>query len=224
MRRLRANFSGATESREVATVGMRDALDQAERAQTVQLTRQAGGAQLRHERADVGASQSPNIEFRPLQCSQQGLRGTTEEVEAPSKRKPSGTVASSADYAAIFRPSRDRKGQHSIRINDQWRVCFVWKADGAYNVEIVGAWGYAQATYSPAGCLGQFVRNISSFTKSLFAELASLRCVLAHPIHNLGLRLVFDEQMAVYHQNRYRCVPQRGVPGGRSCLAIDDRT
>ena len=31
----------------------------------------------------------------------------------------------------------DRKGQHSIRVNDQWRVCFVWKADGAYAVEIV---------------------------------------------------------------------------------------
>jgi proteic killer suppression protein len=31
----------------------------------------------------------------------------------------------------------DRKGQHSIRINDQWRVCFVWRADGAYDVEIV---------------------------------------------------------------------------------------
>lgn len=31
----------------------------------------------------------------------------------------------------------DRKGQHSIRINDQWRVCFVWHEDGAYQVEIV---------------------------------------------------------------------------------------
>ena len=30
-----------------------------------------------------------------------------------------------------------RKGQHSIRINDQWRVCFIWKADGAHRVEIV---------------------------------------------------------------------------------------
>jgi proteic killer suppression protein len=30
-----------------------------------------------------------------------------------------------------------REGQHSIRINDQWRLCFVWKADGAYDVEIV---------------------------------------------------------------------------------------
>jgi proteic killer suppression protein len=30
----------------------------------------------------------------------------------------------------------DRIGQHSIRINDQWRICFVWKADGPYEVEI----------------------------------------------------------------------------------------
>lgn len=30
----------------------------------------------------------------------------------------------------------DRKGQHSIRINDQFRVCFVWNDDGVYNVEI----------------------------------------------------------------------------------------
>jgi proteic killer suppression protein len=31
----------------------------------------------------------------------------------------------------------DRKGQHSIRINDQWRLCFVWRDGNAYNVEIV---------------------------------------------------------------------------------------
>jgi len=30
----------------------------------------------------------------------------------------------------------DRKGQHSIRINDQWRICFRWKSGDAYNVEI----------------------------------------------------------------------------------------
>lgn len=30
-----------------------------------------------------------------------------------------------------------RKGQHSIRINDQWRVCFRWKDADAFNVEIV---------------------------------------------------------------------------------------
>ena len=31
----------------------------------------------------------------------------------------------------------DRSGQYSIRINDQWRVCFCWTAAGAENVEIV---------------------------------------------------------------------------------------
>lgn len=31
----------------------------------------------------------------------------------------------------------NRAGQHSIRINDQWRVCFTWKGDGAHDVEIV---------------------------------------------------------------------------------------
>jgi proteic killer suppression protein len=32
---------------------------------------------------------------------------------------------------------RDRAGQHSIRINSQFRICFVWKEDGAHNVQIV---------------------------------------------------------------------------------------
>ncbi|MCL2022030.1 MAG: type II toxin-antitoxin system RelE/ParE family toxin [Betaproteobacteria bacterium] len=31
----------------------------------------------------------------------------------------------------------NRKGQYSIRINDQWRVCFLWREDGAYMVEVV---------------------------------------------------------------------------------------
>ena len=33
----------------------------------------------------------------------------------------------------------DRKGQHSIRVNDQWRICFEWPkgADGPTNVEVV---------------------------------------------------------------------------------------
>lgn len=31
----------------------------------------------------------------------------------------------------------DRAGQHSIRINDQWRICFVWRDDNAEQVEIV---------------------------------------------------------------------------------------
>jgi proteic killer suppression protein len=30
---------------------------------------------------------------------------------------------------------RDRVGQHSIRVNDQWRICFVWRDGNAYDVE-----------------------------------------------------------------------------------------
>ena len=53
------------------------------------------------------------------------------------------------DYAGALRDLRappgnrlealkgDRAGQHSIRINDQWRICFVWHPDGAHDVEIV---------------------------------------------------------------------------------------
>jgi proteic killer suppression protein len=31
----------------------------------------------------------------------------------------------------------ERMGQYSIRINDQWRICFEWRTDGVYEVEIV---------------------------------------------------------------------------------------
>ncbi len=31
----------------------------------------------------------------------------------------------------------DRRGQHSIRVNDQWRICFTWTEGGAEDVELV---------------------------------------------------------------------------------------
>jgi len=31
----------------------------------------------------------------------------------------------------------NRKGRYSVRVNDQWRICFSWKSDGAHDVEIV---------------------------------------------------------------------------------------
>ncbi|MEM1289241.1 MAG: type II toxin-antitoxin system RelE/ParE family toxin [Pseudomonadota bacterium] len=31
----------------------------------------------------------------------------------------------------------DRAGQHSIRVNDQWRICFVWRDGAAWDLEIV---------------------------------------------------------------------------------------
>jgi len=33
--------------------------------------------------------------------------------------------------------SGDRQGQYSIRVNNQWRICFVWSDGDAYDVEIV---------------------------------------------------------------------------------------
>ena len=37
----------------------------------------------------------------------------------------------------LERLSGDRAGQHSIRINQQWRICFRWEVDGSYDVAIV---------------------------------------------------------------------------------------
>jgi proteic killer suppression protein len=37
----------------------------------------------------------------------------------------------------LEKPSGDREGRHSVRINDQWRICFVWRGADAYEVEIV---------------------------------------------------------------------------------------
>jgi toxin HigB-1 len=33
--------------------------------------------------------------------------------------------------------SGEREGQHSIRVNDQWRLCFAWRQGDAYDVEVV---------------------------------------------------------------------------------------
>ena len=52
-------------------------------------------------------------------------------------------VADSLNHLRVFPANRlevlsgDRKGQHSIRINKQWRVCFRWEHGNAYDVEIV---------------------------------------------------------------------------------------
>jgi len=37
----------------------------------------------------------------------------------------------------LERLTSNRKGQYSIRINDQWRICFEWTEGNAHNVEIV---------------------------------------------------------------------------------------
>ncbi|MFI5399439.1 MAG: type II toxin-antitoxin system RelE/ParE family toxin [SAR324 cluster bacterium] len=52
-------------------------------------------------------------------------------------------LAAKVEHLAIPRGNRlerlggNREGQWSIRINDQWRICFEWRGASAYNVQIV---------------------------------------------------------------------------------------
>ena len=71
-------------------------------------------------------------------------KGFPAHVFQRAKRKLQMIVAAS-DVSDLRSPpgdqlealSGDRKGQHSIRINDQWRVCFTWTERRASDVEIV---------------------------------------------------------------------------------------
>lgn len=65
-------------------------------------------------------------------------------IEAVARRKLEQLDAASAlrDLAAppgnrLEALRGERNGQHSIRVNDQWRVCFVWTPHGPSDVEIV---------------------------------------------------------------------------------------
>lgn len=57
------------------------------------------------------------------------LRALNNAVELNDLRSPPGN--------RLERLSGSRAGQHSIRINDQWRICFKWTEAGAEDVEIV---------------------------------------------------------------------------------------
>jgi proteic killer suppression protein len=61
--------------------------------------------------------------------AQRKLRQLDIAVELRDLRSPPG------NHLEALRA--DREGQYSIRINDQWRICFVWRDCDAYDVEIV---------------------------------------------------------------------------------------
>lgn len=71
-------------------------------------------------------------------------KGFPSDLIRPAQRKLA-MVAAAIDLNALRQPpgnrlealKRDRAGQHSIRINDQWRICFVWRDGAAHDVEIV---------------------------------------------------------------------------------------
>lgn len=57
------------------------------------------------------------------------LTALSEAVELRDLRSPPGNRLEALEG--------DRKGQHSIRVNDKWRICFEWTPQGPINVEIV---------------------------------------------------------------------------------------
>ncbi len=72
----------------------------------------------------------PSTRFRPIErVARRKLLQLHAATELFSLRIPPGSQLEAL--------RGDRRGQHSIRINDQWRLCFVWKEDGAHHVEIV---------------------------------------------------------------------------------------
>ncbi len=76
--------------------------------------------------------------------SGQEVRRMPKPLQQAARRKLAMIDAASSLEALKVPPGNrlealkhDRKGQHSIRINDRWRVCFRWEAGNAWGVEIV---------------------------------------------------------------------------------------
>ena len=72
------------------------------------------------------------------------IKGFSQDVQRAALRKL--LIVDAADSLDDLRvPPGNRleklkgghKGQYSIRVNDQWRICFVWSGGDAYNVEII---------------------------------------------------------------------------------------
>jgi len=71
------------------------------------------------------------------------VRGLPREIQATARRKLKIVDAALSVESLRVPPGNrletlkgDRKGQWSIRINDQWRICFRWKDGNAFDVEI----------------------------------------------------------------------------------------
>ncbi len=82
---------GAASAGEVVAVGASDAFDDAELAQTGELSREGGGRALGDERPEVGAAQAGDVEAGTLQSREQGLFGAAEKVQAPEIAAIDGT-------------------------------------------------------------------------------------------------------------------------------------
>ena len=79
---------------------------------------------------DIRAGAGATLSFHHLEPLEQPLRqGAVRAGKLDDLRVPPGNRLEAL--------KGDRAGQHSIRVNDQFRVCFVWAAEGPEDVEIV---------------------------------------------------------------------------------------
>jgi proteic killer suppression protein len=83
---------------------------------------------------------------KDTECLYQGhrVRRWPEDLCRVARRKLAQLAVSTALSDLMVPPGNrletlkgKRKGQHSIRVNDQWRLCFIWKGDSAHDVELV---------------------------------------------------------------------------------------
>ena len=65
------------------------------------------------------------------------IKPEREQSSSPSTPPDSSTICGLAPGNRLEALHGDRRGQHSIRVNDQWRICFEWREAAAWNVEIV---------------------------------------------------------------------------------------
>ena len=78
---------------------------------------------------NVKSGYSQNV-IRSFSCQR------TERLFNREVVKEFANIASVASRRLFALNNARREGQHSIRINDQYRVCFTWKEDGPHEVEI----------------------------------------------------------------------------------------
>ncbi|PPF52730.1 plasmid maintenance system killer protein [Clavibacter michiganensis] len=64
-----------------------------------------------------------------LRAALRKLEAVNAAVDVEDLRVPPGN--------RLERVRGDRRAQHSIRVNDQWRICFIWREGGAEDVELV---------------------------------------------------------------------------------------
>ena len=116
--RARTSRGGGTRARGRPAMAQRRAAMTARPASCREASEQNGGSRRfptdRSNAKSAGADQAPGIE----------AAGRLDDLRVPPGNR-------------LELLQGDRRGQYSLRVNEQWRICFVWRDGGAWEVEIV---------------------------------------------------------------------------------------